>query len=360
MAEDLDPEKYHVLTPKKKKLVVFFLLFLFLFFIPLMSLIYYKSAVHRPSQTAKEANFEIGSGDDVFEIAQMLYEKEAINSEFLFIFYVFLKRSDTNIQAGTYKIPAGTSLVTLVDMLKNGRNDISLTFLEGWRLEQFAIYASQKLKNFNYQDFMEIAKPYEGYLFPDTYFFNLDAEEEEVFNKLRDTFDKKTASILKGEDLDKVGLSKQEAVIFASMVEREVSNPEDAPVVAGILIKRWREGMKLDVDATTQYSVVYKRLCGGDGSDTPCIPTLEDVYDVDWWPHNLTREELDTENPYNTRAVVGLPPTPISSFSLSSLSAVINYEKTPYYYYLTGKDGVMRYAVSLREHEQNISNYLSN
>ena len=360
MSEDLDPEKYHVLTPKKKKVVILFLLFLFLFFIPLMSFIYYKSAVHRPSQTSKEANFEIGSGDDVFEIAQMLYEKEAINSEFLFIFYVFLNRSDTNIQAGTYKIPAGTSLVNLVDMLKNGRNDISLTFLEGWRLEQFAIFASQKLKNFNYQDFMEISKSYEGYLFPDTYFFNLDADEEEVFNKLRETFDKKTENLLTKENLNKVGLTKEEAVIFASMVEREVSKPEDAPVVAGILIKRWEEGMRLDVDATTQYSVVYKRLCGGGMEDTLCIPTLDDVYDVDWWPHNLTREELDAENPYNTRAVVGLPSTPISSFSLSSLSAVLNYENTPYYYYLTGKDGIMRYGVNIREHEQNISQYLSN
>lgn len=360
MSQDLDPEKYHVLTPKKKKVVVFFLLFLFLFFIPLVSLAYYKSAVHRPSQTAKEANFEIGSGDDIFEIAQLLYEKEAINSEFLFIFYVFLNRSDTNIQAGTYKIPAGTSLVNLVDMLKNGRNDISLTFLEGWRLEQFAIYASQFLKNFNFQDFMEIAKSYEGYLFPDTYYFNLDADEEEVFNKLRNTFDKKTENILTGENLDKAGLTKEEAIIFGSMVEREVSKPEDAPIVAGILIKRWREGMKLDVDATTQYSVVYKRLCIDSTENTPCIPTIEDVYDINWWPNNLTREELDTKNPYNTRAVVGLPPTPISSVSLSSLSAVINYEKTPYYYYLTGKDGVMRYGVNIKEHEQNISKYLSN
>ena len=359
MSEDLDPEKYHVLTPKKKKIVLLFLLFLFLFLIPLVSVIYYKSAVHRPSQTAKEANFEIGSGDDVFEIAQMLHEKEAINSEFLFIFYVLLNRSDTNIQAGTYKIPAGTSLVDLVDMLKNGRNDVSLTFLEGWRLEQFAIYASQRLKNFNYRDFMEIARPYEGYLFPDTYFFNLDADEEEVFNKLRETFDKKTADLLTDDNLNKAGLTKEEAVIFASMVEREVSKPEDAPIVAGILIKRWKEGMKLDVDATTQYSVAYKRLCGSAIENTPCIPTLDDVYNVDWWPHNLTREELDTDNPYNTRAVVGLPPTPISSFSLSSLSAVLNYEKTPYYYYLTGKDGIMRYSTNIKEHEQNISKYLS-
>lgn len=360
MSEELDPEKYHVLTPGKKKKIVLILLFVFLVLIPALFFIYYKSAVFRPSQTAKEANFEIGSGDDVFEIAQMLYDKEAINSEFLFILYVFLNKSDTNIQAGTYKIPAGTSLVTLVDMLKNGRNDISLTFLEGWRLEQFAVFASQKLKNFKYQDFMEIAKSYEGYLFPDTYFFNLDADEEEVFEKLKGTFDNKTSDLLTGENLDRVGLTKSEAIIFASMIEREVSKPEDAPIVAGILIKRWKEGMRLDVDATTQYYVATRRLCGGGADDLLCIPTLEDIYKVDWWPKSLTRDELDADNPYNTRAVVGLPPAPISSVSLSSLSAVLNYKETPYYYYLTGKDGIMYYGVTIKDHEQNIFKHLSN
>lgn len=357
MSEDLDPEKYHVLTPAKKKVVLLFLVFLFLVFIPALSFFYYKSAVFRPSQTAKEANFVIGSGDDVFEISQMLYDKEAINSEFLFILYVFLNKSDTNIQAGTYKIPAGTSLVTLVDMLKNGRNDISLTFLEGWRLEQFAILASQKLKNFQYQKFIEIAKAYEGYLFPDTYFFNLDADEEEVLGILTDTFDEKTSDFLTDANLSKAGLKKEEAVIFASMVEREVFKAEDAPVVAGILIKRWREGMRLDVDATTQYNTAVKRLCG---NDIYCVPTLDQIYKLDWWPDNLTRDELDDENPYNTRAVAGLPPAPISSVSLSSLSAVLNYKETPYYYYLTGKDGVMYYGVTIKDHEQNIFNHLSN
>lgn len=357
MSEDLDSEKYHVMTPRKKKIGFLIILFIFLVIIPVLSFVYYKAAVFRPSQTAKEANFEIGTGDDVFEIASMLYNKEAINSEFLFILYVFLNRSDTNIQAGTYTIPAGTSLVKLVDTLKYGRNDISLTFLEGWRVEQFAILASQHLGKVEYQDFVELAKPYEGYLFPDTYFFNKDDEEEDVFEKLTDTFNEKTANLLTDENLKKAGLTKEQAVIFASMVEREVSNPKDAPIVAGILIKRWKEGMRLDVDATTQYSASLRRLCN---DDTYCVPTLDQIYKLEWWPRNLTREELDSKDPYNTRAVDGLPPTPISSISLASISAVINYEETSYYFYLTGKDGVTYYAKNINEHNQNISAHLSN
>lgn len=356
MPEDLDPKKYHILTPTKKKIIIFSILFVFLIVIPALGFVYYKAAVFRPSQTAKEANFEIGKGDSVFEIASMLYEKEAINSEFLFILYVFLNRADTNIQAGNYTIPAGTSLVELVEQLRRGRNDMKLTFLEGWRVEQFAVLASQNLEKIDYHGFLERAKPYEGYLFPDTYFFNRDIDDKELIEKLTNTFNSKTKDILSEKNLDKVDLTKEQVVIFASLVEREIKKPGDRPIVAGILVKRWREGIKLDVDATTQYAIAPKRLCEG---EEYCTPSLEDIYEFKWWQNNLTREELDEENPYNTRAVVGLPPTPISSVSLSSLSAVINYEETPYYYYLTDKNGTTHYSVDLEGHNRNVATYLS-
>lgn len=357
MSDELDPNKYHVLTPRKKKTIVLILLFVFVILIPALSYLYYKAAVFRPSQTSKEANFQIDSGDDVFEVAQMLYDKEAINSEFLFILYVFLNKTDTNIQAGTYKIPAGTSLVDLVGELSHGRNDLTLTFLEGWRVEQYAILASQKLENVEYEDFMAIASSMEGYLFPDTYYFSKDAVEEDVIEELTDNFNRRTKEILTEDNLKKVGLTKEQVIILASLVEREVSNPDDRKIVAGILIKRLKDGIKLDVDATTQYSVALRRLCE---DEKFCVPTIEQIYDLQWWPKDLTREELDREDPYNTRAVAGLPPAPISSVSLSSILAVLNYEDTPYYYYLTDKSGVARYAKTIEEHNQNVATYLSN
>ena len=356
MSEDIDPEKYHVMTPKKKKILTIVLLVLFFVVIPIFSFFYYKAAVFRPSQTSKEANFEIKSGDSIFEIASMLYDDEAINSEFLFILYVFLNKPNVNVQAGTYKIPAGTSLVDLVNEISHGRNDTSITFLEGWRVEQYGIVASQNLPKVDYQRFVEMAKPHEGYLFPDTYFFNRDSEEEDVLEKLTETFEDKTKDALTKDNLEKAGLTKEQAVIFASLVEREVSNEEDRPIVAGILIKRWRENMKLDVDATTQYSVVPTRLCKG---QTFCVPSMEDVSDFNWWPKDLTEEDLKIENPYNTRVNVGLPPTPICNPGLSAILSVLNYENSPYYYYLTSKDGTTYYARTISEHNQNIAKYLT-
>ncbi len=356
MSEEIDPTKYHVLTPKKKRIVVFSLIFVFLIIIPAILFSYYKVAVFRPSQSGKEVTLEISSGDSAIETANKLYEKGAINSEFLFILYLFLNRADTNIQAGTFTIKAGTNLIDVVQQLKHGRNDITLTFLEGWRVEQFAILASQRLEKIQYKKFVELAKPYEGYLFPDTYFVNKDIQEEELVEILTDNFNKKTRDSLNEENLKKAGLTKEQVVIFASMIEREVFNPADGPIVAGILIKRWEDGMKLDVDATTQYVVAVKRICE---DESYCVPTLDDFIDLNWWPNNITREELDTDDSYNTRFVVGLPPSPISSVSLPSLSAVINYESTPYYFYLTDKRGVTHYAKNITEHNENVANYLS-
>jgi UPF0755 protein len=357
MTEELDPTKYHVLTPQKKKTVTLSLLFLFLVIIPALFFVYYKIAVWRPSQSGKEVTLEIGSGNSVFEIANTLATKEAINSEFLFILYVFLNRGETNIQAGTYTIAAGTPLVKLIEQLKHGTNDVTLTFLEGWRREEFARVASKQLQKVDYKEFLDLTVNLEGYLFPDTYFVNKDIQDQDLVNLLTATFDEKTSILLTPDNLNKIGMNKIQAMVFASMVEREVSNEIDRPIVAGILIKRWKEGMKLDVDATTQYSIVLKRLCKTEGY---CIPTLDEFMQLEWWPRDLTTEELAFDSPYNTRFRVGLPPAPISSFSLSALNSVLNYQVTPYYFYLTDKAGVTHYAKTLTEHNANISQYLAN
>jgi UPF0755 protein len=340
MENELDPNKFHVFDDRKKKLLVVIVLFFCAVILPILSLFYYKFAVRRPSQTFKEITFEIRKGDSVSEISSKLSDLEAINSEFLFNLYIFMNKKDSNIQAGVYTISAGTSIVDLVAQFQHGTNDIKITFLEGWRIEEFARLACNSLSHIDYQQFVDIAKQHEGYLFPDTYFFADEIQEEELINTLLETFKQKTQDILTNEALTAVGLTKDQAIIFASIVEREVRTLEDRRIVAGILINRWESGMKLDADATTQYAVAVNRV------------------NIDWWPNDLTFAELSFESPYNTRAVVGLPPTPISSISLSALKAVLEYKQTDYLYYLTDEDGVTHYAETLDGHNANISKYL--
>ena len=356
--QQLDPSKFHILTPKKKLVLIISLLIFVFVVLPPLSLWYYNAALNRPSQTSKEVTFEIKNGQFVSDIADNLYEAGAINSKFLFNFYAKSTKLDRNIQAGLYTIKAGTSIKQLVEQLQHGTLDNNVTFIEGWRVEEFARKAALEFPNVNYSEFIKLAKDDEGRLFPDTYIFNSSVTTQEVLDHLRDTFNNKTKDLLSSAYLEKSGLTPQEALVFASLVEREASNSNDKPIIAGILIKRWKEGMKLDVDATTQYVVANK--------DNPCnTQTLAcessiDFSKISWWKKDLTLSDLNLDNPYNTRKVIGLPPSPISSVSLDSLKAVVNYINSDYYFYINDTEGNTHFAITLKEHEDNVAKYLNN
>lgn len=359
MADTLDPSKYHVMTSDTKRNLTFIFLLIFVLVVPLFSFFYYKIGVRRPSQTDKEITYEIKKGDSIFEVGEGLYEKDAINSKFLFLVYVFANRMDRNIQAGVYTIKAGSSVVDVAALLMHGTNDVKVTFLEGWRVEEFAREAEKRLDDVDYNKFIVAAKPYEGYLFPDTYFLKNDVTVEELVQQLRRTFLEKTESILTEESLKELGLSKEQAVVLASIVEHEAREDGDRQVVAGILIRRLKEGMKLDADATVQYVVAFESSCGAADYCTVDAP-IQDERNIDWWPNKLTQRDLESDNPFNTRKNPGLPPSPISSVSISSLNAVLNAKKTDYYYYLHDPDGKTHFAKTLEEHNLNIQKYLSN
>jgi len=356
MADELDPKKFHVLTKKKKILIAAISALFLLVILPPLGYWYYNFALDRPSQTSKEVTFEIKKGELVSDISDNLYEAGAINSKFLFNFYAISNHLDRNIQAGLYTIDAGTSIKELVRQFQHGTLDKSVTFLEGWRVEEFARKAALEFPNVDYYEFITLAKNLEGRLFPDTYIFNDDITTEEMIEHLTDVFDNKTKDLLSNEYLSKSGLTTEEALIFASILERETSAESDRPVVAGILIKRLQEGMKIDADATTQYVVANRdNSCN---TQTLACNISVDFSGIDWWKRDLTRTDLDIDNPYNTRENVGLPPMPIASVSLSALQAVVNYVPSDYYFYINDAQGNTHFAATLAEHEANIAKYL--
>jgi UPF0755 protein len=362
MSETLDPSKYHIIAGKKKRNLILISALFCLLVIPSLLILYYQIGINRPSQTDKETTFEIKRGDSPFDVAEGLYQKDAINSKFLFLTYIFINGLDKNIQAGVYTIKAGSTVVGITEQFMHGKNDVKVTFLEGWRVEEFTREAESLLSGINYNKFVTAAKPYEGYLFPDTYFLNRDISLEELISLLRTTFDNKTSEILTEENLKKVGLTKEQVVILASIVEKEAGTSKvsdlDRQLIAGILLKRFKEEMKLDADATVQYAVAFIKSCGS--VDSCSVNALvKSEKDIDWWPNPLTQEDINIDSPYNTRKNLGFPPTPISSVSLSSLEAVINAKTSDYYYYLHDLEGNTHYARTLDEHNFNIQKYLT-
>lgn len=359
MEKERDPEKFHVLDNKKKNLLFIISAVLVFIFVPLLSFYYIKFAINRPAQTVDEHTIEIEPGWSVARISQELYANDSINSRALFTFYVLFNNLEKNIQAGIYTIPAGTSIKELANLLQHGTNDLSVTFLEGWRVEQFALKASENFKDVDYEDFVLLASDDEGYLFSDTYVFPSDITPTEMIEHLKETFNKKTEDVLAKEALDEVGLDKEEVVILASIVEREVADPVDRSLVAGVLVKRYQEGKPLGADATVQYYAPFLRIgCDLESSSSSICPKEEVAREIDWWPYSLTQSELDYDSEYNTRKNTGLPPTPISSISISALEAVLNNKQTVYNYYLTDAEGTTHFSETLQGHENNIDLYL--
>lgn len=359
MVEPLDPEKFHIMRKEtKRKLYIVGLIFVFIL-LPILLNYYYNIAINRPSQLTKELTFVINDGDGVVTISRNLRQQNAVNSEFLFILYVFLNKLDKNLQAGTYKIDAGTPVSTLAWQLQHGVNDAKITFIEGWRVEEFARALNIQFEKTSYADFVKRAQQYEGYLFPDTYYFDRTVKNADIISVLLDNFGKRTAGVLTDDNIKKVGLTREQIVTLASIVEREADTDEDRAIVAGILLKRFKSNIPLGVDATTQYAVAPIYLCGPDGVIAGiCTATIDEVNQFNWWPSKLTQSDLDMDSPFNTRKVVGLPPHPICNPGLSAITAVINSKQTDYLYYLTDKSGKMHYAVTLAEHNANISKFL--
>ena len=215
-----------------------------------------------------------------------------------------------------------------------------VTLIEGWRVEEMAAELNSKLETRN-SKFIEVAK--EGYMFPDTYMFDLKATPAEIVTILRANFEKKYDAELKSK-IQKLGLTTDEGIILASIVEREARSDEARRMVASILLKRLNIKMGINADATIQYALIPKGTISppGDG----------------WWKRHLTKADLKIDSPYNTYSYRGLPPGPISNPSLSSLQAVASADpKTPYLYYYHDSKGNSYYAKTLEEHNQNVANY---
>ena len=137
------------------------------------------------------------------------------------------------------------------------------------------------------------------------------------------------------------GLSVQEAVTLASLVEREARFAEDRQKVASVILKRLGNGMKLDIDATVQYVLGYQ------------------PEEKNWWKKELSLDDLDIDSPFNTYRNAGLPPGPIANPGLASIKAVLDADvNTLYLYYVSDKSGHLHFARTFEEHNENIRKYL--
>ncbi len=296
------------------------------------------------AETKMEKTFVIKKNESLSSVAKRLQKESLIRSSLAFKLLILKDNLAGKIQAGSFSLKSSFKPQEIAEVLTHGTNDVWLTFPEGWRKEEFARHLANNLANFDQEQFLDLARDHEGELFPDTYLIAKEASASAVFHLLQNNFQKKFNEDLV-QDAKKAGLNPKEVLILASLVEREVKDDQDRPLVAGILIKRWQADWPLQVDATLQYSLANLRCS-----------SLEK--DCNWWV-TPTAADRKINSPYNTYLNRGLPPTPICNPGLSSLKAVIYSQKSDYWFYLSDDEGKMHYAKTMEEHNENIRKYLS-
>ena len=279
------------------------------------------------------ASFNIPEGSSIKDIGKVLAEHRLIIDNVGFPFIVRVLHYDKSLKSGQYQVSDVHSVFQLLDILNKGvaPKQIKVTIPEGFTVEDIAKVLYQKGVIKNSKDFILKAQKYEGFLFPDTYFFLKGESVEAVIKKMKSRF----YEVLPKDYEDKAeekGLTLYQAVILASIVEKEAKFDEDRPLVASVFLNRLKVGMPLQSDATINYVLKDKKL----------------------W---LTDKDLKIDSPYNTYTHTGLPPTPICNPGLKSLLAVVNAPKTDYYYFLTTKSGKAVFEKTLEEHNRDIRKY---
>lgn len=279
----------------------------------------------------------ITKGETVEQVSRKLEQERLIRSSLVFKLLLKASGQDKSIAAGDFKLSPAMSTSEIIKVLSQGSIDRWVTLIEGWRVEEMAQKLNEELGIKN-EEFIKVAKKYEGYLFPDTYLINPDTQVADVISILRNNFNKKYDDKLQNQ-VRSTGLTVEQGVILASIVEREARSDEARRQVASILLKRLKIGMGLNADATVQYALGYQSE------------------EKSWWKRHLSNGDLKVNSPYNTYLHLGLPPTPIANSSLSAFKAVANADpNTPYLYYYHDSKGNSYYATTLQEHNENVAN----
>ncbi len=288
------------------------------------------------SSDTSEQSFVITKGQGLNEIADNLKNKDLIRSTSSFKNYAKQNGLDAKVQPGTFKLSPSMSSQEIAIAITNQPLDNWVTLLEGWRVEEMA----EKLNQQGLAQSAEfIKKAKEGYMFPDTYLIPKDYSVDQIVDLLRSTFEQKFTPELR-KKIRAQGLTEEQGIILASIVEREARSSEVRRQVASILLKRFKIDMGLNADATIQYALGYQ------------------PEEKTWWKKRILYEDLEIESPFNTYIHVGLPPKPIANPSLSSIEAVADADaKTPYLYYFHDSKGNSYYGRTLEEHNENVANH---
>jgi UPF0755 protein len=296
---------------------------------------------------AKPYTLEVATGASLSGVAQHLASDEVLPHPAVFSLYARLSGDAARIKAGEYEIARGTTPRSLLQQLVEGRVKLhSLTVVEGWTLRELlravrahpAIRQTLKLKE---QTALATAlglpsEHPEGWFFPDTYHFPRGTTDREILGRAHELMKVRLTEAWQGRARDLPVKTPYEALILASIVEKETALDRERAQIAGVFSRRLERGMKLQTDPTVIYG-------------------LGEAFNG-----NLTRRHLERDTPYNTYTRAGLPPTPIGMPGESSLLAALHPDASDTLYFVASgaDDGSHTFTSTLKEHNAAVKRYL--
>lgn len=287
---------------------------------------------------------EIPRGMSLTTLANTLTAQGLLEHPYYFLMLAHWRGDAARLKAGEYALEAGLTPAQLLDLLVSGRVvQHALTLVEGWTIAQAlqVIAADSRLRRQLEEATPEALMqalghpemPAEGRFFPDTYYFVRGASDLEVLRRAFATMERVLAEEWAKRDPE-VPLSRPyEALILASLIEKETGQAAERPTIAGVFIRRLRQGMRLQTDPTVIYG-------------------LGEAFDG-----NLRRADLRRDTPYNTYVHGGLPPTPIALPGRAALHAALHPEPGNSLYFVAKGDGSHWFSATLEEHNRAVRRY---
>lgn len=314
--------------------------------IPLLLIAFFASFVvsvylfaRPPAGSAETELFIVPEKSEDFDAAGELYEKGFVRNAWV----TGVLLAGKKVEPGGYRLSKSMWLWQVAQTVRAKPGLMWVTISGCLRREQIGEMVGRKLGwdqlrldqwNAAYRNY---ADDYiEGVYYPDTYLIPVDETGDQVAKRFIDRFNEKFSPYAqKFQDAD---IRWVTALKIASLIEREAAGPEDMKTIAGVIWNRLEDGMRLQIDATMQY-------------------THGKQADGTWWG-NINLAEKKSESPYNTYLHKGLPPTPICSPSITAILAVLEPEETDCLFYLHDRNKQIHCAVTYEEHKENIESYL--
>ncbi|WP_047549274.1 endolytic transglycosylase MltG [Methylotenera sp. G11] len=277
-------------------------------------------------------------------IANQLVAQGVLKEPWRFMFLARLLNKEQYLQAGTYTLNKNISPYQLLLSLNHGKTTQgSITFIEGRTFEQMRQKLAvndavrQSIKGLSEADILKlIGSPYtvaEGLFFPDTFYFDRNSPDIELLRISYNAMQTKLEKAWQGRDQNLPYKDSYQALIMASIIEKETGKADERPMIAGVFVNRLRLGMRLQTDPT----VIYGMGIRFDG--------------------NIRKKDLSIDTPYNTYTRSGLPPTPIAMPGMAAIEAALHPADTKALYFVGKGDGSHAFSNNLDEHNRAVVKY---